>query len=473
MTLSVRCPACGAGHKAPERAAGKTLACMNCRAPMIVPSPEPIDPAAILLQDDDASPRPTSAATATTEKPASETNAGAEEPSPVSKPVPSSARRKKSKAVNVASLPPLTSNDPPLWRRHLHWLLVLALIPLVVSLLDKSEETSTKERIKEGLKGLDESLEHASPAERERIKQQLENADSLDDILTIFPEHRLPGAFLSRSSLGHLLMAAIAIVIYMTFFMFLASDGSAVPWQVLLVGLFTATIGVGFLLLVQLLASLTHGRVLIGFNVVALFFLILKFIAFSYGAAADPENGFILSFLGFTLGVGLCEEVVKSIPLFWHRSTESGRNWRGMLIWGLASGAGFGIAEGIMYSGRYYNGVVGLDTYLVRFLSCVALHSIWSGSVAILLYQRRDLFTGLDSWYEWIWPTLFVVGVPAVLHGLYDTCLKKDMNGIALLVAFASFGYLAFLFSRLQTGDDEAANEAMLREYKRRKASMS
>jgi RsiW-degrading membrane proteinase PrsW (M82 family) len=144
-----------------------------------------------------------------------------------------------------------------------------------------------------------------------------------------------------------------------------------------------------------------------------------------------------------------------------------------MLIWGLASGAGFGIAEAIMYSNRYYNGVSGLGIYLVRFISCVALHAIWSGSVAILLFIRRDLFAELDRWFDWVLPTLFVIAVPAVLHGLYDTCLKKDQSAIALVVAFASFGYLAFLFSRLQTGDDEQANKAMLKEYQRRKAALA
>jgi hypothetical protein len=47
-----------------------------------------------------------------------------------------------------------------------------------------------------------------------------------------------------------------------------------------------------------------------------------------------------------------------------------------LLLWGMASGIGFGIAEGIMYSGRYYNGVAGADIHYVRFLSCVALHAI-------------------------------------------------------------------------------------------------
>jgi RsiW-degrading membrane proteinase PrsW (M82 family) len=453
MPVSVRCPACGTGHKAPDRATGKTLACLNCRAPIIIPSSEPIDPAAILLQDDDVEPPPSNRSLLT------------EEPPPVSKPV-AEKPRKQPQAVNPASLPPLSSNDPPLWRRHLHWLLVLALIPLVVSLLTQARQVSIEER-------LAKSIEEAPPAERDRIFRQLEHAESLDDLISALPGQRLPGAFLGRSSKAHLIMAALTTLFYMAFFMFLASDGSANPRHILLVGLFTATVGVGFLLLVQLLASLTEGRVLVGFNIVAILFVVLKFIAFSYGAAMNPENGFFISFVGFTLGVGLCEELVKAIPLFWHRSTAAGSAWRGMLIWGLASGAGFGIAEGIMYSGRYYNGVTGSGIYVVRFLSCVALHAIWSGSVAILLYHRRDLFEGLEHWRDWIAPTIVVIAIPALLHGLYDTCLKKELNGAALLVAVASFGYLAYLLSRLQTGDDVAANEELLREYQTRKRAMA
>jgi hypothetical protein len=87
--------------------------------------------------------------------------------------------------------------------------------------------------------------------------------------------------------------------------------------------------------------------------------------------------------------------------------------------------------------------------------------------VAVLLYLKRDLFNGITAWHDWIGPVLFVIGVQMILHGLYDTCLKKDLNGTALLVALVSFGYLAFLTSRLRGADDEEARRAMLREYKR------
>jgi hypothetical protein len=103
----------------------------------------------------------------------------------------------------------------------------------------------------------------------------------------------------------------------------------------------------------------------------------------------------------------------------------------------------------------------------------VALHAIWSGSVAILLYLKRDMFDQIKGWGDWIGPTLFVIGIPMILHGLYDTCLKREMNGVALIVALVSFGYLAFLTSRLTSVDDTEAKRAMLRDYKQRRAAMN
>jgi RsiW-degrading membrane proteinase PrsW (M82 family) len=308
------------------------------------------------------------------------------------------------------------------------------------------------------------------PNRQDETAKETEEAPSLDDIFAVLPGERLSGAFLARSSIAHWFMAAVATVAYMAFFMFLAADGSAKPRQVLAVGLFTSTVGVGFLLALQFLAAAFEGHLLIGFNIVTLLFYVVKLIALSYSAAADPENGFFVSFVGFTLGVGLCEELVKAFPLFWFRDTLRGAAWRGLFIWGLASGAGFGIAEGIIYSSAYYNGITGPGMYLVRFLSCVALHAIWTGSVAVFLYERRDSFDHCDLWYEWITPSLVVIAAPAVLHGLYDTCLKKDFNGIALLVALVSFGYLAFLFRRLQVDDDVASDQRVRRALARRQS---
>jgi len=80
---------------------------------------------------------------------------------------------------------------------------------------------------------------------------------------------------------------------------------------------------------------------------------------------------------------------------------------------------------------------------------------------------------GLESWYD-IFPPLFrFVGIPMVLHGFYDTLLKKDMPALALLIAVLSFLFLAFQISRLHTSDDEREHAKMLREYKKRRNAMT
>ena len=461
MPISVRCPACDRGHKAPDRAAGHTLNCLACGHPMAVPE---LDPADILLGEEQTEPAP---APPSRDEEDDTTPLPFEASSPADEPPRRPKPRKPKSKPDLATLPPLTTNDPPLWRRHLHWLLVFAMLPLVISLLAKGNDAELIQR-------LAESLHDAPPDVRVRFESVVESKDGvdLDDLINIFPGHKLKGAWLSRDTYAHWVMALAATAAYLVFFMFLASDGSAKPTDVLAVGLFTATVGIGVLLLVQFIASATGGRIFVGKGLLILLLAVFKFIAFSYNAAMDPENGFLLSFVGFTLGVGLCEELVKATPLFRHRSTDEGRAWRGLFIWGLASGAGFGIAEGVLYSGRYYNGVSGPGIYFVRFVSCVALHAVWSGSVAITLYLRRDLFDRAESWRDWLVPVLIVIGVPMILHGLYDTSLKRDMNWLAVVVAAASFGWLAFLSSRLYSTDDAQAHQEMLAEYARRRKAM-
>ena len=123
---------------------------------------------------------------------------------------------------------------------------------------------------------------------------------------------------------------------------------------------------------------------------------------------------------------------------------------------GLASGVGFGVSEGITYSSDFYNGYQTGGIYVVRFVSCVALHAIWSASVGITLYNRRAYITHMAGWADWGKELVIVVAVPMVLHGLYDTMLKKEMNGSALVTAVVSFAFMAWLIEKAR-GEDAAA----------------
>lgn len=453
MPFSVQCPGCNLRLKATDALAGRRLPCPKCRHEIQVPDRPVEDEAAALLLQDDPGPLPlppiTSPQMAAPAPPAPAYVRG-----PVRPPTP-------------APLPPLTTNEPPVWLRHLHWLLVLALIPLGVSLLRKGGGDEDLGR------RLRESIEAAPPETRAKIFHTLDEAEEgradLDDLLGALPRQRLVGAALARNSLWHWGFAAAAAGLFLGFCVLLATGGVADPRHLLGVGLFTGTVGVLFLLVMQALADWSQGVWPHGRGILTIVLYLVKLIGLSYRVALDPDNGFWVSFLGFTAGVGLCEEVVKAVPVLWHQRRNPDGGWRGAFLWGLASGAGFGIAEGVIYAGNYYNGLSGSGIYVVRFVSCVALHALWTGSVGIAIQQRQGWLQKAEHWHELVAPVVVYIAVPMVLHGLFDTLLKKDMNGMALAVALLSFGYLAVQIGRLHGADSATATADMLREYKRRR----
>lgn len=96
------------------------------------------------------------------------------------------------------------------------------------------------------------------------------------------------------------------------------------------------------------------------------------------------------------------------------------------------------------YSSDFYNGIATGGIYVVRFVSCVALHAFWTASVGISMHERQATIQGPMNWFDWIQPLLMILGVPMVLHGLYDTVLKRDMALLAVVIAVATFGWLAW-----------------------------
>jgi hypothetical protein len=138
MPISASCPTCGKRHKAPDRLAGREVACLSCGQPFTIPQSDVEDAAAALLEAGELA----------------ETAPPDAEPEPTYQPASSTPQRPapKRRVPDVTTLPPLTTNDPPLWRRHLHWLLALALIPMIVSLsMTQSEDDSVIARIERTL----------------------------------------------------------------------------------------------------------------------------------------------------------------------------------------------------------------------------------------------------------------------------------------------------------------------------------
>lgn len=346
-------------------------------------------------------------------------------------------------------------------RRFSYLVLALALIPLCwLTLFGPKDEEPLRARIVH-------AVDEQPPAVREKIDHEIErHPEGIDerDVIPFLPDGRLQGALLPRNTELHWALAALSATGFLAAILGLFPRGSARPNQLVVAGAFTGTIGILLLLLFQVIAASGVGGVRVYSGKGAIVLLIIRFIGFSYQAALDSNNGFVESLLGFTCGVGFCEELTKALPLLWVVRARAWDNTRGawastldaraLCVLGLASGVGFGVSEGITYSSDYYNGIEGPAMYLVRFVSCVGLHAIWAASAGLVLWRKRDTVQGqIDA--SFLAPLVSVLLVPMVLHGLYDTLLKQNRATWALAVAAASFAWLAICLER--AGGEERA----------------
>jgi ribosomal protein S27E len=396
------------------------------------------------------------------------------------KPSPSTQDADKSTPSHSVSRPASDEFDdvrPPSFRRRMSYVVYfLTLLPLgLMILLPKGDDQNTQmveaeheaENEGEPLVAPDADQLHDpaadddfGPAMDEETGEELafeEQQIDLEGFLHSLPGHRIPGALLSRDSWFHWLFAAVSGVVFALLFLGLFRSYMHAMGGAIVAGVFTATIGIILLLGLQLAAFASAGIGLRGFGrragILALIFLAVKAIGYSYRCALEPGAGFVSSFMGFTLGVGICEEICKILPVIVYMATATNVSWQSSCLVGLASGVGFGVSEGIMYSSNYYNGISGGDIYLVRFISCVALHSVWTGAGAVLLYFNQDNLQ--SDWSDIIMILALTLGIPIILHGLYDTLLKQNMPAMALLTAVVSVAWLISVVEK-QTLSDAA-----------------
>jgi RsiW-degrading membrane proteinase PrsW (M82 family) len=91
------------------------------------------------------------------------------------------------------------------------------------------------------------------------------------------------------------------------------------------------------------------------------------------------------NFIGFTVLVGFNEEPCNGVAFDHHlrhgRRHQSARR----RVYEVGSGAGFGIAEGIINSTARYNGFENRPIYLIRFTSCVGRHAILSAAAGAII----------------------------------------------------------------------------------------
>jgi RsiW-degrading membrane proteinase PrsW (M82 family) len=460
---------CGCGKllTAPDSAAGKKGRCPQCRAILTVPAAVPQTTAPPTNTLPPAVPRPTAQpvrAAPIAAKPAAEPDDDfkLQAPAParppelprplfdapaVLAPRATVAPATLSEAMPVVRLRPI--NLPPARtspREYLHLVLFLALIPLAIDTLWSKPAVQD---IQDRLATTAEEHPEIAPKLADCLNRLSVGKADVEELFNILPDHEISGAFLPHDSHLHWLLALLSATLFFGLLLALFPSAKINRLSLAGVGLLTATVGVLLLIGFQYAAEWTQGRMFIGRSIVVIIFYIVKFIGFSYSCASDPRNGFLLSFFGYTLGVGLCEEICKAMPLlarfqqFENPSRDPRNTWQSACLWGMASGVGFGIAEGVLYSGTQYNGMSSGLIYLVRFASCVTLHAVWAGSVGITMFNRQRSLQTTANWYEYCFQVVLTIGIAMTLHGLYDTLFKKDMPVLALGVAVVSFAWLA------------------------------
>jgi RsiW-degrading membrane proteinase PrsW (M82 family) len=162
---------------------------------------------------------------------------------------------------------------------------------------------------------------------------------------------------------------------------------------------------------------------------VALFFITQALIFFSVYvlnlteinplySLTESNRSFLERLIGFIFGVGVFEEVLKLLPVFFiARHSKEPQIPQTLVFYGLISGIGFGVFEGVFYQLTINKSLDYNNSFFMNIarLTCLPfLHSVWS---AISSYFLSFSFLYPKNRYS-IW--LLAVFIPAILHGLYD-----------------------------------------------------
>lgn len=431
MPIPVECRSCGAKLKVKDELAGKLARCPQCKMGISIPAPTELTEQEALDDLDfglEPKPQPVRKRKPVRSKVSAEDELEFLDSEEETLPRLPPKRKKKKQPVERED------DDEPVSKGGrgdlLVWVLLLAMVPLgIIAMLPE--------------KTLDERIQKMVEKDP-KLQEELEMYGA-QDFMAMNRNLTLDDAHLARHSLFHWVYALFATVGFLVLMNAMRHQTTVTPWGLLLTGVLTGTVGILMLLIFQVIAEVSLYIRVWGGGIAGLIILFIKFIGFSYRAALDPDSGFLWSFVGFTCGVGFCEEICKAIPVFYYLRNTRSSDWRGTCLLGFASGAGFGISEGIMYSGAFYNGIEPGGAYVVRFVSCVALHAILSGGVALLMFGNQDYLDGDADWLTFLWGGLQYILIAMLLHGLYDTLLKQHLNPLAFFIALGAFGWLAWL----------------------------
>lgn len=154
------------------------------------------------------------------------------------------------------------------------------------------------------------------------------------------------------------------------------------------------------------------------------------------------SGNFFSRALGMFFAVGLNEEICKAAIIFWLvRRPGSILTPQTVVFYGMISGLGFGIYEGVAYQ-QTVNRAQGVDTAyflnIARLTSLPFLHAIWTGIAAYFIS-----FSALvPKKKHGLW--ILAIVIPAALHAIYNTFgwniigLGSGLLSVILLMTYLS-----------------------------------
>jgi protease PrsW len=163
------------------------------------------------------------------------------------------------------------------------------------------------------------------------------------------------------------------------------------------------------------------------------------FPPFSWLYGLIESKSILARYIGFVFGVGVLEEFIKAVPLFYLiKTTKEPLIPQTLVYYGLMSGIGFGVLEGVHYQTNA-NTTLEYDAAffmnIARLTTLPFLHAVWCGIAGYFIS-----FANLYPLYR---RGLYVLAlfIPAFLHGSYD------VFGWSLIgLAFTVFSVLLLVF---------------------------
>ena len=142
-----------------------------------------------------------------------------------------------------------------------------------------------------------------------------------------------------------------------------------------------------------------------------------------------------MSIVGYILGVGLTEELVKMLPLLYLvRKAREPLLPQTLVYYGLMTGIAFGVFEGVMYQTQVNvqaDYATAFVLNIARLTSLPFLHALWCGICGY--------FVACANLYPRYRHSLYLLAllIPATLHGLYDSFTAVAYI-VSLAIAFVS-----------------------------------